>query len=511
MSLCQAQATGNPAVPEGGEGTARRQTVLLAAVLLLAAVRLWLMPMPTSFWVDETVTAFVVRHGGDHPSLKAAPQVPASVYFVLPRFMDRWFGLSEIAYRVPSALALALALWLIAKLAARIIHPEAGWFTAFACIAFRGFNYQAADARPYALGTCVLAAALLFQVRWLDSGRWRDGACFALLAALLWRVHLVYWPVYLIFAAYAGVRLWRRETAAGWRSVLAWFAVIAAALAPVLRVAVALNREAQAHVIVPPPSLGDLSYSLKLGFIAGCCAVASVVARWMGWPRMPWPLAPATLTLVLGWWLCQPLALFAFSWLTGNSLFVARYLSIGLPGVGLAAAAGASLYLPPGYWRRAALALGVGVLLFLGRWGYLYPPHHNSDWLAASARLAEASLGPEMPVLCPSPFIEAREPVWSPGYRLPGFLYAHLEVYPVHGKPYLLPFDSSPEAERFVDEITGSVLKHWPRFALYGPGRSVREWRQWLASRPAFAGWRSRGLGSFGEVEVVVFEKPAGQ
>ncbi len=345
-------------------------------------------------------------------------------------------------------------------------------------------------------------------MRWLDEGRWRDAACFALLAALLWRVHLVYWPVYLIFAAYAAVRLWRRETVVRWNRALAWFAVIAAALVPVLREAVALNGEAQAHVIVPPPSLGDLSYSLKLGFIAGCCAVASVLARWMGWPRMPWPLAPATLTLVLGWWLCQPVALFAFSWLTGNSLFVARYLSIGLPGVGLAAAAGASLYLPPGYWRRAALALGAGVVLFLGRWGYLYPPHHNSDWRGASARLAGESAGPDMPVLCPSPFIEAREPEWSPSYRLPGFLYAHLEVYPVRGKPYLLPFDASPEAERFLDGISGSVLKRWPRFALYGPGRSVREWRQWLASRPAFAGWRARGLGSFGEVEVVMFERP---
>ncbi len=71
--------------------------------------------------------------------------------------------------------------------------------------------------------------------------------------------------------------------------------------------------------------------------------------------------------------------------------------------------------------------------------------------------------------------------------------------------------DSSPHAERFVADLSESVLKRWPRFALYGPGRSVREWRQWLASQPAFAGWRSRGLGSFGEVEVVVFEKPLGR
>jgi hypothetical protein len=482
---------------------------ILAAILLLCAVRLWLMPLPTSFWVDETVTAFVVRQGADHPSLKAAPQVPASLYYVFPRLMDRMYGLSEVAYRVPSVLALALALFLIVRLAVRVIHPEAGWFTAFACIAFRGFNYQAADARPYALGTCVLAAGLLFLVRWLDSGRWRDAVLFVASAALLWRIHLVYWPVYAIFVGYAAVRLWRRETAVDWRLVLAAFVVIGAALVPALAEAVALNREAQAHVVVEPPSFRDLSYSLKLGFIAGCCAVASLLARWMRWPRLRWPLSPATLTLVLGWWLCQPLFLFAYSWLTGNSIFVARYLSIGLPGVGLAAAAGASLYLPSGYWRRAALVLGLGVLLFLGRWTYLFPPHHNSEWRAASARLAEASTDPRMPVLCPSPFIEAKAPAWRPDYPLPGFLYAHLSVYPVSGTPYLLPFDTSPEAERFVDDLSRNVLQRSPRFALYGSARSVLEWRQWLLIHPRLADWKNRRLGSFGDVEVIVFERPS--
>ena len=58
---------------------ARERTLNLLLWLLLAAsiTRLWLMPLPSSFWVDEMATVFVVHHP-DHPSFAVAPQVPDS-------------------------------------------------------------------------------------------------------------------------------------------------------------------------------------------------------------------------------------------------------------------------------------------------------------------------------------------------------------------------------------------------------------------------------------------------
>src|SRR4051812_229586 len=109
------------------------------------------MPLPSSFWVDEAATAFVVRYGAHHPSFQVAPQVPASIYYWLPKAANALCGLNETAYRLPSLIALAFGTLVIARLAAEIIHPDAAWFAAFACMALRGFNYQADDARPYAL------------------------------------------------------------------------------------------------------------------------------------------------------------------------------------------------------------------------------------------------------------------------------------------------------------------------------------------------------------------------
>jgi hypothetical protein len=482
-----------------------KQNLLLAALLLLCIARLWLMPLSSSFWVDEMGTVFVVRHGPHDPSLRAVPQVPASIYYVLPRVTAGLFGPSEIAFRLPSVLALALALYLIARIAGRLIHPGAAWFAAFACLSLRGFNYQAADARPYALGTLVAAAAFRFLIRWLDSARWRDALLFALAAALLWRVHLVFWPVYAVFALYTLVRFWRADTHVGWRQILTVFGLCMLSLMPVLFGALALYRQAGAHVIAPMPTAMDLIRTLKPGLIAVYIAGAALV----GLARIrPLP-SVSSQSLILGWWLIQPLSLFAFSWATSNSLFVHRYLDIALPGAALAATAGAAAFLPVTRWKPASMLLGILLLMLLGDWSQAWPPHHHSDWRAAAQALNGLPSG--LLVFCPSPFIEARPPVWQPGTPAAGFLYSHLEVYPVHGKLIAFPYATSPEAEQFASALVRQVRTSATRFAIYGATYVLPGWRDWFAARPELFGWRSRSLGPFGDVDVVVFELPSAQ
>ena len=513
MRLANPESTPNP--PPGTEPAASEPckllginlNLLLALALALCVIRLWLMPLPSSFWVDEMGTAFVVRHGADDPSLRVAPQVPASIYYVLPRLADRYFGLSETAYRVPSALALAVALFFIARIGARLIHPEAGWFVAFACLALREFDYQAADARPYALGTCVAAAAVWFLIRWLDGGRWRDALWFALFASLVWRVHLIFWPFYAVFAGYALVRLVRADTKAGWLKTGAVFAVLGLSLAPVFLDALSLYRHAGAHVVVAAPTGADLTNGLKFGFLVAFCAAAAALARWRRWPRVEGVASRSSLSLILGWWAFQPMLLFAFSRLSGSSVYVPRYLYIALPGVAMTAAVVAALFVPPARWKTLAAALGMGILLFMGRWNQAWPLHHGSDWRTAANRLNALNPGPDMPVICPSPFIEARPPVWRPDYPLATFLYAHLQVYPIQGKAYPFPFENDEASERFARALTRETLSKSKRFAIYGGDHAALVWRDWFKVRPELDGWRNRRLGPFGDVDVIVFER----
>lgn len=495
-----------------GKVTLRSRSTPLewALVILLAAciVRLWLTPLGSSFWVDEMVTAFVVHYGAAHPSLAVAPQVTATLYYWLPRASEKLFGFSEAAYRVPSVLLMGIALFLIARIAARLLDRRAAWFTVFACLALRAFDYQAADARPYGLGTCIAAASVFFLLRWMDRAQWSDALLFVCFGALLWRVHLIYWPFYLVLGSYAVLRLIRRETQVAPRHAILMFGLLCLALIPTAVQAIAIGRQANAHVIVPLPSSGELRGALKFALITQCGVLAwalAVLSRSKRETDLP---ELSSQVLIFSWWLCQPLSLFVYSEVTGNSLFVPRYLSVALPGAALMATFVAAYFLRPEKWRIASVVLGVGVLLLVGQWRELWPRHDVSDWRDAARAVNQWTTGPDTPVICPSPFIEARPPAWRPDYPTPGFLYSYLPVYRLNGRPYFFPFEHSPEATRYAEVLSDRTLPLAPRFLIYGGDRNVRYWRDWFAARPEFQTWPNRLLGPFGDVEVALFENP---
>ncbi len=432
------------------------------------------MPLGSSFWLDETATVFVARHGSDHPSLNAvAPQAWQSIYYSVARF----FGPSEISYRQPSVLAMGLALLLIARLAKRLIHPEASWIAVFACLALSGINYEAGDARPYALGILVMCASVLFLVRWMESDKWTDAVGFVICAALLWRVHLVFWPCYLVF-------LYKPR-----RRVFLLLAIVAGTLTPVLFDAIALAQDAAAHAFATPPGLGDLLKGLQWRLILGC-AVGGWLLRRTGIKAPGW-------SLIAVWWLAQPVCLFIYSLASGNSVFVPRYLSIGLPGAALAATATAAWFLPVEKLRTFAVVLGLVALASGGRWTEPWPKHHNSDWRAAAAAVNANVESEQTPVLCPSPYLEAKPPAWNPNYTMPGFLYSHLDVYPVKGRVVPLPYQKIDA----IPQQTG-------RFLLYGWEPQIHALRDRIQADPAYADWRMQRLGPFADVDVVVFHPP---
>jgi hypothetical protein len=470
---------------------------LLAAVCF---VRLWVMPLPSSFWVDEMATVFVVEHGAGDPSLQVAPQVPQSIYYPVVRAWGP--GRSEIAYRLPSILFMGLALLFVGLLAARFIHRDAWWFAVFACFAERGINYEAANARPYAMGICVAAAGLYFLVRWLDAGRLWDAALFVIFAALLWRVHLIFWPLCGVFAIYA---LWRENKVSRSQIAIA-FGIAGVSLIPVAMRAILLNAEAQQHVVIEQPTLMNLAHSFRLPLIAAACLGAWIWARFVK-QRERVTIPASALTLILGWWLLHPIALFAFSKITGNSVFVPRYLSMSLPGAALAATLGAAWFLPSRFWKPAALVMGCGALIASNNWTEIWPAHHNSDWRAAALAVNRLGLPASTPVICPSPFVEARSPAWTPDYEMPGFLYAPLLVYPVRGNVVLFPFVTSPEAEDYATALVEGALPASGRFVIYGANGGVHFWRDWFEKRAELAGWGHRSLGDFKDVDAVLFER----
>jgi hypothetical protein len=110
------------------------------------------------------------------------------------------------------------------------------------------------------------------------------------------------------------------------------------------------------------------------------------------------------------------------------------------------------------------------------------PRHDNSNWKEAARQIESLNLFTAAPVIYPSPFIEAKSPVWKPDYPLPGFLYCHLLVYPVGGKPYPFPFERSSEADAYAAELAWSTLPSAGRFLIYGGDRNVWAWQNWFSN-----------------------------
>ena len=433
-------------------------------------------------------TAFIVERPAD-PSLAAVPQLPVSIYYLLPRVADRLFGLSEIAYRVPSVLLMGLALLVVGKLAARLIDPASAWFAVFGCLALGDLDYYAADARPYAFGICVACLTVWCLIRWLDTGDWKRGLLFVFFGALLWRVQLVFWPFYPILVVYTILRLGRRS----WTAI-GFYALLGLAMLPVAFQAIHIFQGARAHSYAPMPSLGALARAYSWKMVVGLAAAAGLLFRKLN-QKSP---ARSDLALIVLWWLWMPLCLFVFSRATGTVLFVARYFSLILPGIALASTVAVAFFLPRKHWKLASAILAVGALAGEGHWHSVWFGHTQENWKEAATRLDDT------PVIAISPFIEAQLPVWTPDYPLPGFLYAPLFVYPARGKVYPFPYVGSTETRAYASRLVAQTLAPGSRFTVYGIESGTKPWVLWLIARPELAGWHVRHQGA-GVIDVAVF------
>src|ERR1035438_2057662 len=68
----------------------------------------------------------------------------------------------------------------------------------------------------------------------------------------------------------------------------------------------------------------------------------------------------------------------------------------------------------------------------------------SSILAGAASALGRWEAGDNVPVICPSPFIEAQPPTWRPDYPLQAFLYSNLTLYPIAGRAYTFPFATFP-------------------------------------------------------------------
>ena len=166
------------------EGSGRDYYLL--AVCLIGILAVWIRPLASSLWLDETGTFMVIRGSLNdviHQGLEFQGQFP--LYHVFLWSWSKLAGTSEIALRLPSLFGALLAAWLCYRLALRLFADvNIARLAGYIFVLLPPVAFAAADARPYALALAALLGATLVLFRWMESERLRDGILYVGLVAL---------------------------------------------------------------------------------------------------------------------------------------------------------------------------------------------------------------------------------------------------------------------------------------------------------------------------------------
>ena len=263
-------------------------------------------------------------------------------YYVLMWPWVRLAGSGELAVRLPSAVAMAVAAAVVTVLGRRLVSAGAGLAAGLAFAAIPAVSWFGQDARPFALETAAAAVASYCLVRLLDGDRLRRRAAWyalSLVAVGLANVFgLLLVPAHAITVAAAG----RRRSPAVPRYWLAGVAVAGVLLTP-LAAAAWLQRGQVGWVRTP--LLGAVTATERLVGSRGLCLAAAVVIgaglalsllRGRARLRTDWPAPLAALCLP---WLLLPAGLLiAVSWV--HPLYTFRYIVFCIPAVALLIGAG---------------------------------------------------------------------------------------------------------------------------------------------------------------------------
>jgi mannosyltransferase len=488
---------------------ASRERVFYQFLTAWAVLRLWVLPIRSSFWLDETGTYWIIKDGLANLIDRAIHWPGQSPLYYLIAWLAHFAGgRTEVMLRLPSLIAMIAAAWLLYKLAVRLFDAETAPFVVLVFACSEQVAFAAADARPYALALFLLIASVWMLVRWLDSGRPLYAAGYVLLAAL------TVWAHVLLAIALAGHGIYalyrsRHEHAVRPAALLAAWTVAGLLSLPLVPQLLVWFRDRGSHAFAGAPNVGEFLAGIAPPLLAAP-VVLGLLIGWLGSRRHPLErrnnvVAPKESVLLAAAWALLPLTtLYLFSVFTRNDLFLPRYYVSAAPGLAL-------LF---GWWIRAAATIparpiAAAVLVICASLSFGSPQHGDEDWGGAMAKVRALTAGGDTPVLMPSGFLEATDPDALTMPRLREMLFAPLALYPASGKLIWLPFRLDEKSAPYLETIVATDLQFRTRFVLVCRWQQGLTYELWLRGRLASQGFRSESQGNFGGLGVFLFSRDA--
>lgn len=324
-----------------------------------------------SLWIDEGHTWRYAQEplGNMLATSIGSTNAVEAVYYVLLHFWIGVAGASEAALRLPSAAAMAVAVWAASKTAGECAGARAAAIAGFVLIALPGVARYAQEARPYAFAAAGVAVSTLMLFRALTRGNRRWWVGYAASLVVVGYFHLL--SLLVVPGQFIAMLLiGRRE----WRSFAVSVAAVSVAVLPV-----AILGFAQRGQIgwIPPVQFEYLWTGLSA--LTGSVAVSACIAVFVVVSRGDRRLMALGLPVALA----TPVLLWILSQLT--PLYLSRYLIGAAPGIAILIAGAATTMKGARVLILGAILVG---LVLPQQIAIREPAAHNQDYRGAAQLVA---------------------------------------------------------------------------------------------------------------------------
>ena len=324
-----------------------------------------------SLWIDEGHTWRYAQQplGSMLATTFGSTNAVEALYYALLHFWIGIAGASEVVLRLPSAAAMALAVWAASKTAGDGAGSRAAAIAGFVLIALPGVSRYAQEARPYAFAVAAVSVSTFMLFRGLirNERRWWVGYAASLVVVGYFHLlSLLVVPGQFIAMLFIGPRQWRGFAAAAASASLA-----------VLPVAI-LGFVQRGQIGWIPLAQFDYLWtglSVMTGGLAVTACLAVLVVASRGDRRL--------MALGLATALATPVLLWVLGLLT--PLYLARYLLGAAPGIAVLVAAATTTMRTPRLLVLAAILVGLVLPQQIAVRG---PAAHNQDYRGAAELVA---------------------------------------------------------------------------------------------------------------------------
>jgi len=478
---------------------------ILWMVAALAMIRLWVMPIANSFWLDETLIVWAIRGGFGH-ILQAVPQTPQSMAFCTIEWLTSLVGgIHEPTLRLPSIAAGIGTLYIFYHIGFEFIDRSAGLTLAALYIALQQVAIEVPNARPYSLALLAEAAALLWLLRWLRDGRMKYGILWVTCAVAAGHLHQFFFSVLPLEAGFVVWCAYRQSIVKARQLIICGVIGLALSAFAIPQVSF-LSQQAKILTWPPRPSFFDLLKAFVPKYVLAMAALL-VLPGWFLAKRPRWKPPQSFNAAALGAivLLIPTATAFVLSHFTEFHIFYPRYLLPAVPGLVL-------------FWgwvlhgidsssvRQLSLIGGLTACTLITGGRSLVPDYRQEGWRPAVHSIPESGA-----MLVFSGLVESQRLDWLEQPLHWGFLIAPVGAYRPTIQPqdsFVIPFNFNQAGQEYMERLISTRISQRTVTLVARQTPVGPLWTPWISERLGTAGFRLIRDSSYGLVKVEVFQRP---